>query len=302
MENNSLRRIVSTALWTDRKVVEEFTPEDKYFWLYLLTNPDTTQLGIYPLTIKTAAHRLGYSSDTVKVLLSRFENIYGVIRYSSETGEVAIKNYLRYGIAKGGKPVLDLLLKEESQVKDKSLVGYVFENLGKYDSATINKTVLEFIGTVTADDTEEPAHKEDKIPYSEIIGRLNTVCGTRFSTKTEATKKLIRGRFRDGFKLEDFYKVIDAKSAQWLHDERMSKYLRPQTLFGNKFESYLMDAEKFTEKNAKKVPDKPISRFDCLDRAFYEELVNKGAIVGESLRFLNLTDDDYKKLTEYGVV
>ena len=80
MENNSLRRIVSTALWTDRKVVEEFTPEDKYFWLYLLTNPDTTQLGVYPFTIRTAAHRLGYSSDTVKVLLSRFENIYGVIR------------------------------------------------------------------------------------------------------------------------------------------------------------------------------------------------------------------------------
>jgi hypothetical protein len=81
----------------------------------------------------------------------------------------------------------------------------------------------------------------------------------------------------------------------------MSKYLRPQTLFGNKFESYLMDAEKSADK-VKKVPDKPISRFDCLDRAFYEQLVNKGAIVGESLRFLNLTDDDYKKLTEYGVV
>lgn len=249
MENNSLRRIVSTALWTDRKVVEQFTPEDKYFWLYLLTNPDTTQLGIYPFVIRTAAHRLGYTADTVRVLLSRFENNYGVIKYSDETGEVAIKNYLRYGISKGGKPVLDLLLKEESQVKDKSLVGYVFENLEKYDSATINKTVLEFIGTVTADDEEEPEHKEDKIPYSEIIGRLNTVCGTRFSTKTEATKKLIRGRFRDGFKLEDFYKVIDAKSAQWLHDERMSKYLRPQTLFGNKFESYLMDAEKHRKRN-----------------------------------------------------
>lgn len=260
MENNSLRRIVSTALWTDRKVVEEFTPEDKYFWLYLLTNPDTTQLGIYPFVIRTAAHRLGYTSDTVRVLLSRFENIYGVIRYSSETGEVAIKNYLRYGIAKGGKPVLDLLLKEESQVKDKSLVGYVFENLGKYDSATINKTVLEFIGTVTADDdAEEPAHKEDKIPYSEIIGRLNTVCGTRFSTKTEATK-LIRGRFRDGYTMDDFFKVIDAKSAQWLHDEKMSKYLRPQTLFGNKFESYLMDAEKHKVWNTKTLfaDDKPI--------------------------------------------
>jgi uncharacterized phage protein (TIGR02220 family) len=237
----------------------------------------------------------------VKVLLSRFENSYGVIRYSSETGEVAIKNYLRYGIAKGGKPVLDLLLKEESQVKDKSLVGYVFENLEKYDSATINKTVLEFIGTISADDSDEPMQKEDKIPYNEIIGRLNTVCGTRFSTKTEATKKLIRGRFRDGYTLDDFYKVIDAKSAQWLHDEKMSKYLRPQTLFGNKFESYLMDAEKCSEK-VKKVPDKPISRFDCLDRDFYAELVAKGAIVGESLRFLNLTGDDYKKLTEYGVV
>ena len=270
MENNSLRRIVSTALWTDRKVVEEFTPEDKYFWLYLLTNPDTTQLGIYPLTIKTAAHRLGYSSDTVKVLLSRFENIYGVIRYSSETGEVAIKNYLRYGIAKGGKPVLDLLLKEESQVKDKSLVGYVFENLGKYDSATINKTVLEFIGTVTADDTEEPAHKEDKIPYIEIIGYLNEKTGSRYSAKAQATRKLIHARFAEGRTLEDFKAVIDAKAAEWKNDPVMCKYLRPETLFCTKFERYLMDAER-----NKKVAE---------------------PVVGETVEEPEMTDEEWLKL------
>ena len=55
-----IKRLVDTSLWTDGKV-DEFTPEDKYFMLYLLTNPFTTQLGIYELSIKQAAFQMGYS-------------------------------------------------------------------------------------------------------------------------------------------------------------------------------------------------------------------------------------------------
>ena len=67
-----IKRIVDTSFWTDGKV-DEFSPEDKYFMLYLLTNPFSTQLGIYEISIKQVAFQLGYSMDAVKVLLERFD-------------------------------------------------------------------------------------------------------------------------------------------------------------------------------------------------------------------------------------
>ena len=124
-----ISRIIRTSFWTDNKVSECFTPEDRYFMLYLLTNPHTTQLGIYEFSVKVSAFEMGYSQETIIGLLDRFENTYGVIKYSKDTKEVAIKNYLRHSIVKGGKPVFDCLVKEESKVKDKSLVRYIMNYL-----------------------------------------------------------------------------------------------------------------------------------------------------------------------------
>ena len=94
----AIKRVVNTEFWIDDKVVDLFSPEDKYFMLYLLTNPHTTQLGIYKLNAKVAAFELGYSVEAVKTLLERFENKYGLIRYSNETQEVAVKNYLKHSL------------------------------------------------------------------------------------------------------------------------------------------------------------------------------------------------------------
>ena len=58
-------RVVSTSFWEDPKVTTLFTPEDKYFMLYLLTNPHTTQLGIYQFVPKIAAFEMGYSTEAV---------------------------------------------------------------------------------------------------------------------------------------------------------------------------------------------------------------------------------------------
>lgn len=90
-------------------------------------------------------------------------------------------------------------------------------------------------------DDIEPAitSKKDGIPYSEIIAYLNKKTGKNFRDSTPETRKLIRARWRSGFRLEDFKKVIDNMTAKWLHDPKMRDYLRPVTLFGTKFESYL---------------------------------------------------------------
>ena len=140
----AVKRVVDTEFWNDSKVSDLFSAEDKYFMLYLLTNPHTTQLGIYELSVSKAANELGYSKDVVKVLLERFQNKYELIKYNEITSEVAIKNFLRHSIVKGGKPVMDCLLKEEKKIKDKELLTYIFNNLNNYND-TLNTTVKEFI-------------------------------------------------------------------------------------------------------------------------------------------------------------
>lgn len=80
---------------------------------------------------------------------------------------------------------------------------------------------------------------KQSIPFEEIINYLNEKCGTGYKASTKATRKLIKDRFKEGHKLEAFKKVIDIKSVEWLNNSEYSKYLRPITLFGTKFESYL---------------------------------------------------------------
>ena len=139
----AIKRIVSTEFWTDKKVVEQFTPEDKLFFLYLLTNPHTTQLGIYPFIPKIAAFEIGYSKDTVLSLIERFEK-YGIVKFSEASSEIAVKNYLKHSIVKGGTPVYDLLVKESNLVKDKSLLRFVL----CANSDSLNDTVRKFISDI----------------------------------------------------------------------------------------------------------------------------------------------------------
>lgn len=141
-----VKRVVSTGFWDDDLVINDFSPEDKYFMLYLLTNQYTTQLGIYYLPIKKAAIDIGYSEESIKVLLDRFDSKYDLITYSNITGEILIKNYLRHSIVKGGKPVYDCLIKEESQVKDKSLLSELCGHLIIYkDDVNLNNTIRDYI-------------------------------------------------------------------------------------------------------------------------------------------------------------
>lgn len=140
-----IKRLVDVQFWNDDKVIELFSPEDKLFMLYLITNPHTTQLGIYAINKKHMSFELGYTVDTINVLLDRFQNKYKMIRYCEETKEIAIKNYLRHSIIKGGAPVRDCLIKEIKNVKSKDLIIYVFTNLKQYElNDTVDKLIKEY--------------------------------------------------------------------------------------------------------------------------------------------------------------
>lgn len=84
---------------------------------------------------------------------------------------------------------------------------------------------------------------KEKIPHAEIIAHLNAVGGTDFKPGSQTTRRLIKARWNEGHSLDDFLAVIDHKGEEWLGDEKMNQYFRPQTLFSAKFESYLQAAK-----------------------------------------------------------
>ena len=92
----------------------------------------------------------------------------------------------------------------------------------------------------------ESVKKKDPPPYQEIIDYLNEKAGKRFKVN-EKTKAHINARVNDGYTLADFRAVIEKKVAEWRGTE-MDKFLRPETLFGTKFESYLNQNETVRKK------------------------------------------------------
>ncbi|MBT2690131.1 conserved phage C-terminal domain-containing protein [Bacillus sp. ISL-47] len=96
-------------------------------------------------------------------------------------------------------------------------------------------SVLQAIPETT---TETTAEKKD-IPYAAVVEYLNAKTQSAYRTGSKKTRNLIRARWLEGFTLDDFKKVIDLKAEEWFHDPYWSKFLRPETLFGTRFESYL---------------------------------------------------------------
>lgn len=86
---------------------------------------------------------------------------------------------------------------------------------------------------------QAPAQSKEPDPTEEVIHHLNHRLGTQYKTTTQATRKLIKARLKEGFTVEDMKLVIDKKAAEWVGSPKMAQYLRPDILFGNKFEGYL---------------------------------------------------------------
>ena len=80
------------------------------------------------------------------------------------------------------------------------------------------------------------------VPYAKIIGALNETCGCHFKADTLATKRHIKARWNEGWRMVDFEAVIRSRRDEWAGDAKMCQFLRPETLFGTKFESYLQHA------------------------------------------------------------
>lgn len=146
-------------------------------------------------------------------------------------------------LAEKGYISVEMRYKPNSKQIDKRIVksNYTYrrkhlEGIGESTDTPIGENAKD--NNTSFNNTSNKNHIVEQIPFSKIINYLNDKTGKRYKV-TQKWKDLIKARWNEGQRLDDFAKVIDAKSEQWLNDEKMNQYLRPQTLFGNKFDEYL---------------------------------------------------------------
>lgn len=184
---------------------------------------------------KTIKRMIGASDDDLKLLIAKqflipFETGIVVIR------DWKIHNYIqkdRYSetFYQHEKAQLETLGNKQYQRMDTECI----QNVSSLDTQV--RLGKDRLGKER--DIQSSSDELDDIPYKEIIDYLNEKTGSQFRNTTKKTQTLIKARFAEGFNLDDFKKVIDTKATEWLNDSKMSKFLRPETLFGTKFESYL---------------------------------------------------------------
>ena len=138
----AIYRHVHVEFWKDPRVLEELTPEEKLFFLYILTNQNTTQIGVYKITKKQIAFELGFSTEVVNSLMDRFINNYKCIKYNNDTREIGIKNWGKYNLNKLGKPMLDCVKSELKNVDDKSLLEFVKPSILKSEIVSLFDEVI----------------------------------------------------------------------------------------------------------------------------------------------------------------
>ena len=122
-------RHIHIDYWQDGFILD-LTPEEKYFYIYLMTNSKTSQCGIYELPKRIIETETGYNRETVEKLIKRFEE-YGKIIYCDETKEIFLKNWIKHNKAVSAK-VIKCVEKEILKVKSKELIDLFFKECNKY--------------------------------------------------------------------------------------------------------------------------------------------------------------------------
>lgn len=125
-------RNIHVSFWTDPKVDDNFTPEDKYFFLYLLTNPHANMAGCYEVSVKQITRETGYTAETVNKELARMQNEHNVIRYDPETKEILLLNWPKYNWTSSAK-VTAAVSNDISRIKNADFKQYLSERLNNRD-------------------------------------------------------------------------------------------------------------------------------------------------------------------------
>ncbi len=198
---------------------------------------------------KTIQRTIGASDDDMKLLIAKGFLI------PFESGVVVIRHWRIHNFIQSDRFQKTIYEKERNQIEyDSSKTAQLkapeqwIQNGSKTDPQVrlgkdrLDKDRLDIYSRVSNETPTASESEEEKINLTaktkEILEYLNSKLNTNYKSTSKKTQSLVRARLNESYTVDDFEKVIDIKCDEWLNTS-MSKYLRPETLFSNKFESYL---------------------------------------------------------------
>lgn len=178
--------------------------------------------------------------ETYKILTSKGIQARYLEAVSRRRQVFLNKNYLLLDVNAYNNVVLDDVIDDNNSVN-------VYNNSVNVDRSTQSKVKESKVKESKVVNTlsGNPTLDAKKNLVAEVVEFLNQQTGAHYRANTPKTRRLIETRIKEGFGLDDFKVVIAKKAKQWLHDPKMSKYLRSETLFGTKFEGYLNESETY---------------------------------------------------------
>ena len=255
---------ITTDIFDDEKILLIESLPDAYaiivVWFKLLclagkqNNSGVFMMGQIAFTDKMLATIFRMKESTVTMALQTFEQ-FGMVEIIG--GVITIPNWNKHQTldAYEKKKERDRLYQAERRANQRALIE-------QSSDKSSDSPATQSSDVVISEEDKEKEEDKDKELYISIISHLNEKAGTKYKATTSKTKQVINGRLAEGFKLEDFITVIDKKCEEWLGDEKMEKFLRPETLFGTKFESYLNQKQSKPKTGRKEIVPKWMQKKD----------------------------------------
>lgn len=245
------RMICGEVLDTDDFKCLPLTTQALYFHLNLVADDDGFIGGI-----KTTAKSIGASPKDIKLLLEK-RFLLGF-----DDGVVVIKHWRIHNAIKKDRYTPTRYTEHMARLAIKKNGAYTEANKPNADSVTEDRCVqngaemetkwsqdgnkMEEVGSVGKNRLDKVRLSKDSnyiyITADRAISFLNSTCKKNYLVSSKENLEFIKNRIADGFTLDDFKKVITKKAAEWMGTE-MEQFLRPETLFGAKFEGYLNQPE-----------------------------------------------------------
>ncbi len=210
--------------WVDILMKANHQPKEVYF--------DGTihelEKGQFITSIKKLCMCWGWSNTKVNKFLDvlRKENMIEIKKHTKNT-VIKVLNYAKFQ---------DIT---ETKNIDKTYQKHIKNETEAYQEHTNNtQTIMK-----TMSNNDNNVNNDKQNIYSLVVAYLNEKTDSNYRANSSKTRSLIDARCNEGFVLKDFQKVIDNKVSEWKGTD-YEKYLRPETLFSNKFESYLNQKQK----------------------------------------------------------
>lgn len=248
----SIYRSIQVSFWEDVFTLK-LTPEEKYFYLYLLTNPKTTQCGIYEIPKKIMEVQTGYNQETVEKLIKKFIE-YEKILYSPETNELMVQNWFKYNCTKSPS-VHACIERELNQVQNKDFIEKylalckAFEYISDYSIDTVGTQCIHGVNRVSIEWVESGGKNKKKKKNKKNNNNKTHMCEFDELWKNYPRKVEKNGaynqyqiRIKEGFTHDQLLKATKNYALECKNKNTEERYIKlAKTFFGHTtpFEEYI---------------------------------------------------------------